>query len=454
MARDTILVVDDEPGILAALRGPLEREGYRVVTAASGEEALGCMGEEEFDALILDVSLPEMDGLDLLEKMHEDPSDSPPPAVIMLSAHGTVERAVRATRLGAYDFLEKPASLERVFLSLRNALIQRELSRENRELTRRVYRGEEMVGNSSAMEKLRVEIARAAPSDARVLITGESGVGKELVARAVHRGSPRNERPLVAINCAAMPEELIESELFGHEKGAFTGAYRRTRGQFEGADGGTLFLDEVAEMSPRLQAKLLRVLQEGEFQRVGGGEVVKVDVRVISATRRTLEEEVKAERFREDLFYRLNVIPIHIPPLRERSEDIPHLTLHLLRELARNHGSVETEIDERALAVLCAYAWPGNVRELENVLERLIIMGGGDPVGEEQVRAALPSDAGPTTHSADAGPLTLKEALEGYEKEFIARTLAAEDGNVARAARRLGLERSHLYKKLRHHKLR
>ncbi len=434
----SILIVDDEAGIVSSLRAALGREGYQVEGAASLAEGRARL-REAYDFVLLDVAFRDGNGLDLLAEIM---TGAPQTAVIMMSGQATIDTAVRATRLGAYDFLEKPISLERLLVLLRNATTALALQDEHRRLR---HPGTlPIVGRARSLRRLLGEIERAGPTGARVLIQGEHGTGKELVARAIHAASPRSARPFVAVNCAAIPEELIESELFGHERGAFTGATQARRGCFEEAHGGTLFLDEVGDLSPRAQTKLLRVLQENELTRVGGNRAIQVDVRVIAATNRDLAAATAAHEFREDLYFRLAVIPLVVPPLRERREDIPALVEHFAAQVARETARKPRAFNAGALELLRAYAFPGNVRELRNLVERLVIMSPGIGIGADEVRAVLPrADA-----QADAGG-RLGEAVREFERRQIESALQAEGGNVTRAAARLGLERSHLYKKMR-----
>jgi len=374
---ETILVVDDERGILLALKGILEDEGYRPVLVEDGESALRRLREQPVDLVLLDIWLPGRDGVAVLQEITHGWPGVP---VIMMSGHGTIETAVRTTKLGAYDFIEKPLSLEKTLLVLRHALEERRLARENSELLRQAAAQVQIVGEEPVILELRRRAALAAAGGGRVLITGEHGTGKELVARSVHLQSARRLRPFVEVNCAALPGELVESELFGHERGAFTGAVDRRRGKFEQADGGTLFFDEIGDMAPRTQGALLRVLESGSFERVGGGEAVQVDVRVIAATNRRLEELIAQGRFREDLYYRLAVVTLEAPPLRERRGDIPLLAEHFLRELCANTGQRPKRFEAGALEALAAHPWPGNVRELRNCVERLVILVPGETI--------------------------------------------------------------------------
>jgi len=433
----TILIVDDEANIRASLKGALGREGYQVDEAASLTAARPLL-REAYDFVLLDVWFPNESGIELLAEIR---AASPDTAVIMMSGHATIETAVQATRLGAFDFLEKPIALERLLVLLRNARTTQALEAENRRL--RAPWGAPLVGESRAIRALLDQIARAGPSPARVLISGEHGTGKELVARALHAASPRHAMPFVAVNCAAIPEELFESELFGHERGAFTGATQARRGRFEEAHGGTLMLDEVADLSARAQTKLLRVLQEGELTRVGGSRPIRVDARVVAATNRDLAAAVAAGGFREDLYFRLAVIPLAVPPLRERREDVPLLVEHFLAQLARETGRGRRSFSPAAMTALARYDFPGNVRELRNLVERLVIMSPAPRVEVSEVEAVLPA-AGDDERVAH-----LSEAVRDFERQQIELALRAEGGHMTRAAARLGLERSHLYKKMR-----
>jgi two-component system, NtrC family, nitrogen regulation response regulator NtrX len=445
VAGEHILVVDDEPAIQAALRGVLEDEGYRVSTAGGAADALRLIGEETPDLVFLDIWMPKTDGLEALAEMKRI---RPETAVVMISGHGTIETAVKATRLGAYDFVEKPLSLEKMLLVVNRALEHGRLERENASLRARFEQHTEIIGESEAMRLLRQQIAVAAPTAGRVLIHGENGSGKELVARAIHTLSARHDRPFVEVNCAAIPEELIESELFGHERGAFTGAVARRRGKFETADGGTLFLDEIGDMSLKTQAKVLRALEEQAFERVGGRDLVKVDVRVIAASNRELATLIAQARFREDLFYRLNVIPIEVPPLRSRRDDIPLLVEHFVAVSCAENGKRLKTVSGDALAYFLAYDWPGNVRELRNMVERLVIMTAGDAITADDLPAPLrPKD--PTAVVGDGRERSLKDAREAFERAYILAELRAHDWNMTRTAERLGIERSHLYRKIK-----
>jgi two-component system, NtrC family, nitrogen regulation response regulator NtrX len=444
MPKGRILIVDDEAGIRSALRQILQDEGYAVEEAATGEEALPLAAHGDYEVILLDVWLPGMDGLEVLARLREE---SVPGEVLVISGHGTIETAVKATKLGAFDFIEKPLSLERVVLTVGNALKKHRLEEKKRLLQQRVQDDNTLVGESGAIVRLKEQIRLAAPTAGRVLIFGENGTGKELVARLIHSCSARADEPFVELNCAAIPAELIESELFGHRKGSFTGAIEHKKGKFLQADGGSLFLDEVGDMSLATQAKVLRVLQEQTFEPVGGTETLKVDVRVLAATNKNLPEEIAHGRFRQDLYYRLNVLPITVPPLRDRPTDIPLLCRYYLSSFARQYGKPGKEFSRDALAALLRYPWPGNVRELKNLMEWVLIM-----VPAPEVRAAdlpIQQDQGAGAQGAllpATGPL--KEAREAFEREFIRKALARNGGNVSRTAEELQIERRHLYRRL------
>jgi len=441
-----VLIVDDEKNIRTTLSRALDLEGFAVVTAEDGAKGRALLVSEAPDLVLLDLQLPDTTGLELLEEWTS--AGTPLPPVVMMSGHGTLDAAVKAVRLGAVDFLEKPLEMERMLLTVRNALRLDALGKTVGALTKSVERRHGMVGDSSALSRVLDAVHRAAPTKARVLITGESGVGKELVAQAIHDLSSRAAGPFVKLNCAAIAESLVESELFGHEKGAFTGADRLYRGRFERADKGTLFLDEVGEMPLAVQARLLRVLQEGEFERVGGSSLIKVDVRVIAATNRNLLDEVKVGRFREDLYYRLNVVPIAVPPLRERKGDIPALAIALLTKSCAENELDLREWSDDALQALAEHDWPGNVRELVHVVDRLAILTSDRVITGADVRAALP---GAPKLSGGEIPREGKlfTLLEAFERRIIEDRIAVFDGNMSKAADDLGLERSHLYKKVR-----
>jgi two-component system, NtrC family, nitrogen regulation response regulator NtrX len=435
-----ILLIDDEQGIRTTLTNILQDEGHAVTSCESGEEGIAAFARDEFDLVILDLWLPGIDGLTVLERLRN--AGAPP--VIVISGHGTLDTAVKATRLGAYDFLEKPLSLERVLLTLNHALADRKLRDEVRDLRRNLALEDLLIGDSEAMKKLDQQIRSAAPSNSRVLITGENGSGKEIVARTLHRLSLRADHSFVDVNCAAIPEELIESELFGHKKGSFTGATEDRKGKFELADGGTLFLDEIGDMSLKTQAKVLRVLQEQTFQRVGAAQTIRVDVRVIAATNKNLESEIASGNFRSDLYYRLNVIPIEVPPLRARAGDVVLLAEYFLRKFAAETGRSKKKLSSGAATKLKSYHWPGNVRELRNVVERLAILLPHDTVAAEDIQLGPPAGAA-TSIPPD---LKLKDARDEFEKQYILARLREFAGNVSRTADALGVERSNLYRKL------
>ena len=445
MLKPAILIVDDEAGVRSALSGVLRDEGYGVDAVDSGEACLDRVVRTSYDAIVLDIWLPGMDGLATLAKLQDRRVDAP---VIMISGHGNIESAVRAIKMGAFDFVEKPLSLEKTVLVVANAVRQRRLEVENRELRATVDRRHTIVGESYVLRQLLEQVAMAAPTNGRVLIYGENGTGKELVARNIHMRSRRMKGPFIEVNCAAIPEELIESELFGHMKGAFTGAVADRRGKFELADGGTLFLDEIGDMSVKTQAKVLRALQEQVVEPVGGTSSVKVDVRVIAATNKELTGEIRAGRFREDLYFRLNVIPIFVPPLRDRGADIALLADHFMAEFAREYGRRPKRLDAGAATGLQSYRWPGNVRELRNVIERLMIMVPGDTIALSDL-AFLDGATATAADAPDAPALTLHEARERFERDYILRALAAQHGNISRTADALGVERSNLYRKMK-----
>jgi two-component system nitrogen regulation response regulator NtrX len=438
-----VLVIDDEKAIRETLSEILSDEGYAVTALASGEEGLKRLQEESFDLAFLDVWLKDRDGLSILEAADGRLREVP---VVMISGHANVETAVRAVRLGAYDFLEKPLSLERVILTAQKAIERRDLLAEVASFRGRSESEATLLGDSPAMQQLKGEIARVAPTDARVLITGENGTGKELVARSIHRLSTRADSPLVEVNCAAIPEELIESELFGHVRGSFTGATEDRRGKFEEADGATLFLDEVGDMSARTQSKVLRALQEGRFTRVGGSKAISSDARVLSATNKNLTDEIRRGAFRDDLYFRLAVVPISVPPLRERTEDIPLLARHFLGEASARFGRRSKSLSAAAVEALVAYRWPGNVRELKNLVERLMILCPAEEIRREDLPAEILEGESAPQISADA---SLKDARDEFERRHILAALRRHRGNVTRAAEALQVERSNLYRKLK-----
>ena len=448
----TLLVVDDEPQILQVVSGILQDEGFEVLTAPDGEAALKRVGEDPPDLVLLDIALPGMDGLEVLDRLKRQYPFLP---VVIISAYGSVENAVKATRLGAYDFIEKPPHADKILLTVRNALEMARLSEENRRLRQQTAPVKEIIGDSDAIRRLREQLRIVAPTNASVLITGENGTGKELVARALHAFSRRAHKAFVEVNCAAIPEELIESELFGHEKGAFTGATLRRRGKFDLAHEGTLFLDEIGDMSLKTQAKILRILEEQRFERVGGSRPIQVDVRVVAATNKNLEEEIGKGSFREDLYHRINVIPLNVPPLRERGQDIPLLAAHFLKELAAENDVPPKTFSDRALERLAAMPWPGNVRELKNFVWRLAILSPGAVIDAADLPLAgahqepEPGAADPESMDPFLRVPSFREARALFEKQFLRRKLAECRGNVSLLAEKIGLERSHLYRKLR-----
>ncbi|HEX9580133.1 MAG TPA: sigma-54 dependent transcriptional regulator [Gemmatimonadales bacterium] len=439
-----VLVVDDEKGVREALRQLLEYEGADVRTVASGAEALGAYHEFHPHLVLLDVKMAGMDGLETLVKIREH---DPRAHVVMISGHGTIQTAVEATQRGAYDFLEKPLDTDRILLTLKRTFAHLDLASENERLKSSLGEAHQMVGKSSAIRDLLQRVDKVAPTAARVLIVGENGSGKELVARAIHRASPRADRPFVEVNCAAIPSELIESELFGHMKGSFTGAVADRPGKFEQADSGTLFLDEVGDMSLAAQAKVLRVLQDGVVTRIGATKSVQVDVRVIAATNKTPEDEITAGRFREDLYYRLNVVPVAVPPLRQRREDIPLLVDHFLKALVPEAGAARRRMMPEAVAALAGRDWPGNVRELRNAVERLVILAAGEEITAADVAAMVGAPA-----EAAVGALltcaTFEQFKQEAERSFLTAKLAENDWNVSETARKLDMPRSNLYKKI------
>ena len=447
MTRASVLIVDDEPGVRTALSGVLRDEGYDVDSVDSGEQCLDRIVRDAFDVVVLDVWLPGIDGLATLGRLRQMKIDS---QVVMISGHGNIESAVKAIKMGAFDFVEKPLSLEKTVLVVRNALRQRRLEAENRALRARADRAGKMVGESLIIRQLREQVAMAAPTNGRVLIFGENGTGKELVARTVHLLSRRRNQPFVEVNCAAIPEELIESELFGHVKGAFTGAVADRKGKFEAAQNGTIFLDEIGDMSMKTQAKVLRVLQEQVTEPVGSTSRVQVDVRVLAATNKDLLAEIRGGRFREDLYFRLNVIPIFVPPLRERAEDIPLLVEHFVADFALEYGRSAKTVTPGAMTRLQTYRWPGNVRELRNVIERVVIMAPGDEITERDL-AFLAGDTVADKGAEDIAvpSVPLHAARDQFEREYILRELAHQQGNISRTAEVLGVERSNLYRKMR-----
>ena len=447
----TILIVDDEKSICQSLSSILSDEGYEVLTAESGEEALKSMGEEIPCLVLLDIWLPGMDGIETLKIIK---SSYPQIRVIIMSGHGTIETAVKATKLGAFDFIEKPLSLEKVILIVNHVFELIRLEEENKLLRQKIAQDYELTGISAPIIELKEMISIIAPTNAWILIMGENGTGKELVARSIHRQSKRAGKPFIEVNCAAIPEDLIESELFGHEKGAFTGATEKRRGKFDLAHEGTIFLDEVADMSLKAQAKILRILQEKKFERVGGGTLIPTDVRVLAATNKDLEKEMDAGRFRQDLYYRLNVIPLRISPLRDRKEDVPYLVNRFLQEFALKERETQKSIEDDALAMLMEHNWPGNVRELKNIIERLVIMiphnvitGKDIPPLIREYQSSDPSDS--------IGDMldSFRMAKTDFEKQYIAKKLQQYDGNISKTAEAIGLERSNLHRKIKRYGL-
>ena len=464
-----VLVIDDETAIREAIRMTLEYEGYKIEEARSGQEGLDKAGRTDYDAILLDIKMPVLDGIEVLDNLKAQKITSP---VVMVSGHGDVHTAVECTKRGAFDFLEKPLNRDKLLLTVRNAVRLRQVEEENSELRSKAEKEYQLVGESAVMKDLKSQVERAAPTKATVLITGESGTGKELVAREIHRRSSRASEPFIQVNCAAIPEELIESELFGHEKGSFTGAVRKQTGKFVAADGGTIFLDEVGDMSLRTQAKVLRVLQEGEVEPVGSATVIKVDVRVIAATNKDLTEEIRAGRFREDLYYRLNVIPIRTPPLRKRLEDIPLLVRVLLRSM--NAEECEHLFTSEVIDDMARHDWPGNVRELRNYVERSVVLDLAAPASQRNSAVdSLPSGkvlARPRPVGADPGASAVQspaiidlqkpfreakeELITGFERRYLSSLLEASGGNISRAARMAKMDRMYLYRLLQRYELR
>ncbi len=441
-----ILLVDDEESIRSTLGSVLRDEGFRVSTASDGDTCLDLIRDTEPDLVLLDIWMPGMDGIEALTRIKQNWPELP---VVMISGHGTVESAVKATKLGAFDFIEKPLSIDKVVLTIEHALELERLSRGYKRLSRELAGEQELIGECGSIKTLRDQIERVGPTEGWVLVTGENGTGKEVAARMIHRRSPRKDAPFVEVNCAAIPDELIESEMFGYEKGAFTGAGERKVGKFDLADGGTIFLDEIADMSLRTQSKILRILQEQQFERVGGTRPVRVDVRVIAATNKDLSEAINKGSFREDLYYRLNVIPLHVPPLRERKQDVPLLAAHFLDEYAARARLRHKSMDDEVLGALAGYSWPGNVRELKNVIERMVILSEGEKI---KVNDLPPHIAAPGPEPAGESPFdagSLKEARAAFEREFITRKLIQNQYNISRTAQSLGMERTTLHRKIK-----
>jgi two-component system nitrogen regulation response regulator NtrX len=446
----TILVVDDEESICQSLEGILSDEGYEVLTAKSGEEALKMIEEEQPDLILLDIWLPGIDGIDVLKNVKQE---YPQIQVIMMSGHGTIETAVKATKLGAFDFIEKPLSLEKVVLIVNHALDLIRLEEENKLLKLKAHYDYELVGQSKAIKELKEIIRIVAPTNAWILIMGENGTGKELVARSIHLQSKRAKRALVEVNCAAIPEELIESELFGHERGAFTGATTKKRGKFELAHEGTIFLDEVGDMSAKAQAKILRILQEKKFERVGGTKILDTDVRVLAASNKDLEKEMEEGRFRQDLYYRLHVIPLIILPLRERKEDILPLTEHFIKTFCMKEGIAPKTMTDEAMNLIMEHNWPGNVRELKNIIERLVIMSPSEVIAAKDIPPFVREGGGFNDDRALFSQQSYRAARQEFERQFITRRLEENEWNVSKTADAIGLERSNLHRKIKVHGL-
>jgi two-component system nitrogen regulation response regulator NtrX len=436
----TILLVDDEENILETLTGILEDEGYQIITASSGESALKKISETSPDIVLLDVWMPGIDGIETLKSLRENNKDV---CVIMISGHSSIDTAVHAIKLGAYDFLEKPLSLDKVLILVRRALEKQHLEQENIALKNTISQQEKIIGENHKIIDLRDKIAKAAMSQGRVLVFGESGTGKELVARALHNGSNRKNNNFIEVNCAAIPHELIESELFGHEKGSFTGAFESKKGKFELAHEGTLFLDEIGDMSLATQAKVLRIIETQEFQKVGGSKKIKVDVRIIAATNKDLDEEIQKGNFREDLYFRLNVIPVYVPPLRERKSDIPLLVNYFLNNFARQYGQKQKKISKSTLHSLMEYDWPGNVRELKNTIEHFVIMNPAEIIDVKEVQPVRGMKSDYATYK------TLRDAREHFEKDFILKKLQGNNWNISKTAEELEIERSNLHRKIK-----
>ncbi len=442
----TVLIVDDETTILQSLSGILSDEGFETLTASNGYEALKIIEEESPDLVLLDIWMPGMDGIETLREIKRTNDFL---QVVIISGHGTIETAVKATKLGAYDFIEKPLSIDKVVVTINNALNFRRLEEENRFLRKKTLEKHSITGNSPPIEALKKQIAIAAPTNAWILITGENGTGKELVARTIWQMSDRDDKPIIDVNCAAIPDELIESELFGHEKGAFTGATTRKRGKFEVANKGTIFLDEIGDMSLKTQAKILRILQEQKFERVGGTRTLTVDVRVLAASNKDLEKEIEKGTFREDLYYRLNVIPIEVPPLRNRTEDIPLLVETFLKEFAQEGRCSLKTMTPRAIEHLKDYRWPGNIREIKNLVERLAIMTQSEVIDEEDIPPSYRRQRSMTQDIDFFDMGALKEAKKQFERAYILRKLSENGNNISQTAESIGVERSHLYKKIK-----
>jgi len=454
MGSKNVLLIDDEASILKTLSNVLIDEGYLVLTASSGAQGLELLKSTKVDMVLLDIWMPGQDGIEVLKQIK---TDYPEQLVVMMSGHGNIETAVKATKYGAYDFIEKPLSLEKILVLLQNAFTAQDLSKENSALRKQIQKQHQFIGKTQIIEKLKEMVKRVAPTTGSVLITGENGTGKEVLANTIHTLSTRFSKPFIEVNCAAIPEELIESELFGHEKGSFTGATQMRRGKFDLANGGTLFLDEIGDMSLKTQAKILRILQEQKFERVGGTQSHSVDVRIIAATNKDLKSEMNNGQFREDLFYRLNVVPFHVPPLRERKEDIPLLANHFLKQFSESYQKPYDHFSEEAVKVLKNYNWPGNVRELKNLIERIIILSTDVPASKEITATELLmhlSDVNqeenkltPSPHLSDTR--NFKDARFEFEREFILKSLKENEWNISKTAQILGIERSYLHRKIK-----
>jgi len=444
-----VLLIDDEESIRTTLADVLRDEGFHVITAPDAESGIESVEDRDPDIVLLDIWLPGMDGLEALKVIKERAPDLP---VVMISGHGSVEAAVEATKSGAFDFIEKPLSIDKVALTIEHALELTRLSREYKLLKREMFAAHELIGDSRPIRDLREQIEKIGPTEGWVLITGDNGTGKELVARSIHARSARKDEPFVGVNCAAIPEELIESELFGYEKGAFTGAEGRKPGKFDMANNGAVFLDEIADMSMKTQAKILRILQEQQFERVGGTRPVKVDVRVIAATNKDLEQAMKDGAFREDLYYRLNVIPLHVPSLRERKEDIPLFVDHFIEEFCARSRLPKKSIHKNVMTALKRYAWPGNVRELKNVIERMVILSSGDEIKVKDLPTSVTSPGG-AVEDSPYNIAGLKDARAAFEREYLIRKLIENDYNISRTAEQVGMERTTLHRKIKSYKI-
>lgn len=442
---NSVLIIDDEKEICESVKMILDYEGYQTEYALLPSEGLSKLDTSTFAAILLDIQMPEMNGFEVLKRVKEKYHQLP---VIIITAHGSIENAIRATKLGAFDFIEKPIDRDKLLISVRNAVDQYKLLLDNEEMKRTIFGEGKILGKSRAIQDILNLIDKVAPLDTRILITGENGTGKELVARAIHNKSPRRDKPFIEVNCAAIPNELIESELFGHEKGSFTGAVQQKIGKFELANKGTIFLDEVGDMSPQAQAKVLRVIEDGKLERVGGTKKIEVDVRIISATNKNLVEEISKEKFREDLYHRLNVIPLNIPPLRERTEDIPTLVNHFANEITTKHKKPMVSFDEEAIKFLQSMPWTGNVRELRNAVERIIIITDKKQITKKDVESLFVIGKADLNHLIDQSN-SFQEFKEKAEKAFILKQLKANDWNITKTAEILDIQRSHLYNKMK-----